>query len=373
MTHPDDPQPERASLDQVLATLADHALGRTGPVRWVVVRDEFLLRRLASLESPSGETGVLAGALVLVAVAAADLMHARPGHRVADVATAVDGVIPHEADLDPGAVLAAVAAPQGAGLVGVVVIPGEPGSLAAGARSHDAGGQDSQDSHADQSAAQLPGPLSSAGGVAYLDKYGTTIERGPHEGLIFVDHVGGSADLWIDASPATLWEIVTDIDLPTRFSTESLGATWVTEDRGVGAEFTGRNENAALGTWEVPCFVIAREEERSFGWATVSAADPGAQWWYDLKPETRETFETRETAEAPETPQTPATRDGTRLTHRFVIGPGRSGLNFALDANPDLESRIMRRRVDEHITNIRSTLAGLKALAEGLNPAEAGN
>jgi hypothetical protein len=46
------------------------------------------------------------------------------------------------------------------------------------------------------------------------------------------------------------------------------------------------------------------------------------------------------------------------------MGPGRSGINPAIDAMPEKESKILHRRLAEHRANMEATLAGIKALAE---------
>jgi hypothetical protein len=46
------------------------------------------------------------------------------------------------------------------------------------------------------------------------------------------------------------------------------------------------------------------------------------------------------------------------------MGPGRSGINPAIDAMPDKESKILHRRLGEHRSNMAATLAGIKELAE---------
>ena len=55
---------------------------------------------------------------------------------------------------------------------------------------------------------------------------------------------------------------------------------------------------------------------------------------------------------------------GTRLTQWMRMGPGRSGINPAIDAMPDKESKILHRRLGEHRANMEATLAVIKALAE---------
>ena len=43
------------------------------------------------------------------------------------------------------------------------------------------------------------------------------------------------------------------------------------------------------------------------------------------------------------------------------MGPARSGINLAIDAMPDKESKILHRRLAEHRANMEATLAGIKA------------
>jgi hypothetical protein len=46
------------------------------------------------------------------------------------------------------------------------------------------------------------------------------------------------------------------------------------------------------------------------------------------------------------------------------MGPARSGINLAIDAMPEKESKILHRRVAEHRANMEATLAGIKQLVE---------
>ena len=55
---------------------------------------------------------------------------------------------------------------------------------------------------------------------------------------------------------------------------------------------------------------------------------------------------------------------GTVLSQWMRMGPGRSGLNAALDAMPDKESKIIANRLREHRANMERTLNGIKTLAE---------
>ncbi len=185
-------------------------------------------------------------------------------------------------------------------------------------------------------------PRHPARAITYFDRFGTTFEHGPGEQLSFEDGPGVITETDIEAPPPVVWGLVTDINLPGRFSTEFLGADWASDARGVGAVFYGRNQHPALGEWSVPCFVDARDEPRTFGWRTSDPDNPGACWRFDLEARGR----------------------GTRLRFSYRIGPGPSGTSVAIANNPGKESRVLRRRLDEVQKNMQRTVAGIKQLAE---------
>lgn len=185
-------------------------------------------------------------------------------------------------------------------------------------------------------------PRHPARSITYFDRFGSTSRSGPGETLRFTDGPGLIAEIDIDAKSRTVWGLVTDIDLPARFSQEFLGADWEDDDRDVGATFHGRNHHEALGEWTVPCFVDVRDEGSSFGWCTSDAENPGARWRFDLEP----------------------LAGGTRLRFSYVIGPGPSGTSAAVARYPDKESRVLRRRLNEVEANMARTVEGIKQLAE---------
>ena len=171
-----------------------------------------------------------------------------------------------------------------------------------------------------------------------------TFRSGPSDPLRLGDEPGTWVEVLIDAPSPVVWALITDINLPARFSEEFLGAAWVSDGPpAVGAVFNGRNRHEALGEWETPAFVEVLDEGRSFGWATVDASNPGSRWRYDLTPQ-----------------------DGrTRLRYSVSIGPGPSGLSIAIEAMPDKEPRIIMRRLKEHHANMHRTVLGIRGLAEG--------
>jgi len=160
----------------------------------------------------------------------------------------------------------------------------------------------------------------------------------------FADGPTTSADVLIDASPEQVWAVVSDITVPVRFSTELIGAEWLDGATGPqeGARFIGRSSHQAVGEWETTSVVTVCEECRPLEWAVGDPAEPAATWRFTI-------------SESP---------TGTVLTQWMQIGPGRSGLNAALDAMPHKESRIIASRLREHRANMLRTLNGVKDLAE---------
>ena len=46
------------------------------------------------------------------------------------------------------------------------------------------------------------------------------------------------------------------------------------------------------------------------------------------------------------------------------MGPGRSGLDAIIESRPDLEPRIIERRIAEHRANMQRVVEGVKAMLE---------
>lgn len=152
-------------------------------------------------------------------------------------------------------------------------------------------------------------------------------------------------DVRVDASPSRVWELVTDINLPARFSEEFQGAEWVEPATGpaVGAQFRGHNKHPAIGEWATTPTVVSLEPEREFAYVVGDPDNPSAMWRFQLE----------------------ADGDGTRLAQWARLGPGPSGLTMAIERMPDREERIVERRLEEHRRNMTATVEGIKALAEG--------
>jgi len=150
----------------------------------------------------------------------------------------------------------------------------------------------------------------------------------------------------IAATPAVVWNLVSDIELSSRFSTEVSGANWLPGYDGpaLDARFVGHSAHDAIGRWTTTCIVTGFEDRRLFEWSVLGSDDDVSSIW-------RYTIDDL--------------GDGSvRLHFWFQMGPGRGGLNPAIDRMPDKEERIIARRLGEHEQNMQRVLAGVKELAE---------
>lgn len=152
-------------------------------------------------------------------------------------------------------------------------------------------------------------------------------------------------EILVHASIDLLWELVSDINLPARFSDEFRGAEWVDGGPRLGARFVGRNWHSALGEWETISFVNRYDAPYAFGWCVSDPEVPSSSWWFELEEEPT----------------------GVRLRQGGRMGPAPSGLSIAITAMPDKEERIVARRLSEFEANMRANLDGIKALAERLS------
>ena len=160
----------------------------------------------------------------------------------------------------------------------------------------------------------------------------------------FADRPEATSEVRIDAPPAAVWDICTDLPRMGEWSPENLGGAWLDGAAGpaVGARLRGRNRHPAVGEWETVSVVVECEPPRRFAWAVGDPEIPAAIWSFDLEPD----------------------GTGTRLRQRAVMGPGPSGTTAAIETMPDKEERIISRRVHEWEAGMGAVLAAIKAEAE---------
>lgn len=148
----------------------------------------------------------------------------------------------------------------------------------------------------------------------------------------------------IVGDPAVIWALLTDITLPARFSDELQSAEWTgdSDKVAVGSVFRGRSCDPDLGEWETESVVVEVEPERRWVWNVKGPAGVSATWGFELDPG----------------------RDAVRVRQWARMGPGPSGLTFAIEAMPEKEGRIVARRLEQWRRNIAANLAGIRALVE---------
>ena len=137
-----------------------------------------------------------------------------------------------------------------------------------------------------------------------------------------------------------VWALVTDVDLPARFSLEFEGGEWVDEP-GPGATFAGHNRIGDMA-WSTTCTVVDFRRGEAFTWVVGSLDEPVATWGYTLDE-----------------------RNGTVvLGMHATLGPGPSPPRVAAAADPEHAEEIIARRLRHWTKNMTATVEGVKALAE---------
>ena len=163
-------------------------------------------------------------------------------------------------------------------------------------------------------------------------------------GARYADMPTVEVSTWIEAPAEHVWRLVSDIGLMPGLSRELQSAEWLdgVSQPAVGARFLGRNKHDALGEWSTTSYVVQHDPCRVFAWAVQDPEQPSATWRFTLRP-------------GP---------GGTTLSQWVRLGPGRSGLSFAIDQMPDKEQKIVFVRMREFEESMTRTLAAIKALAE---------
>ncbi|MFD5818431.1 SRPBCC family protein [Streptomyces sp. NPDC127038] len=176
-------------------------------------------------------------------------------------------------------------------------------------------------------------------------------------GARYADQPTVEARTRIDAPPRRVWDLVSDIRLMPDLSGELQSVEWLdgVTAPAVGARFLGRSRHESLGEWETTSYVVECEPCRTFAWAVGDPERPSALWRFVL-----------EEAEGAE-----GAGGGTELTQWMRMGPGRSGLSFAIDRMPDKEQKIVFVRLREFERSMTDTLAAIRKLAESAEGAEA--
>ena len=177
--------------------------------------------------------------------------------------------------------------------------------------------------------------------ITWFDHWGHTNAL-PYHGDILAAQPGLTVEVDVDAPPQRLWELISDVTLPARYSDEFQGAEWLDGDSlRVGARFVGRN-SIGERQWETVSHVVACDSPRLFAWNVSDAENPSAQWRFELD----------------------RVGSSTRLRQCMTMGPGRSGTTSAMEQDPDNASQILAARRATLRRNMELTVQGIKQLAE---------
>jgi uncharacterized protein YndB with AHSA1/START domain len=148
----------------------------------------------------------------------------------------------------------------------------------------------------------------------------------------------------IAASAERVWQLVADIEVLASLSDELQSVQWldgVSAPR-LGARFIGRSSHPSLGEWTTTSFVVDFDPPRVFAWAVEDPDVPSATWRFSLLQD----------------------GGGVELTQWAQLGPGRSGLNLAIDQMPEKEEKIVFVRLREFERAMERNLAQIKLIAE---------
>ncbi len=146
-----------------------------------------------------------------------------------------------------------------------------------------------------------------------------------------------------DAPPADVWELVADPATPAAFSREFRRAEWVEghEGPGPGARWIGHNGRGET-TWQTECWTVAFDPPSRLAYEVHVEPEPLATWSFEL---------------------TDLGDGRTRLRHHVHLGPGRSGLTWAIRNDPDNEVELVANRLASLRRNMQAVVDGIAAKA----------
>ncbi len=89
-----------------------------------------------------------------------------------------------------------------------------------------------------------------------------------------------SASLWVPASPDAVYALVSDVTRTGQWSPTCVACRWLTDDRGVGAQFEGDNRTPER-EWTTTSTVTVADPGRRFEWAV---GEGYVQWGFTVEP-----------------------------------------------------------------------------------------
>ncbi len=144
----------------------------------------------------------------------------------------------------------------------------------------------------------------------------------------------------IAAPIGRVWELLVDVDLPSRFSREFQGGQWL-EEPGLGARFRGHNRIGDV-EWSTTCIVTEFRVGEAFTWVVESTEHPVAVWGYTLVDR----------------------GDDLLLRMHATLGPAQSPPRRLAASDPEHAEEIIAKRLGHWRKNMTATVEGIKALSE---------
>jgi len=142
------------------------------------------------------------------------------------------------------------------------------------------------------------------------------------------------ATIDIAAEPTAIYDLVADVTRMGEWSPECVSCVWLTDERGRGARFRGRNRRGTA-RWSTIAEVLVADRGQEFAFATLRRNRPATRWTYRFD----------------------AIDGGTRMTESFEA--------LYTPAVFDLVERLfIRDRQRQLEDGIERTLAAIKAAAE---------
>ena len=158
---------------------------------------------------------------------------------------------------------------------------------------------------------------------------------------------GASVEVSVEVTgtPPQIWDLVTDVTRIGEWSPECVDAWWSDaehESPTIGARFEGHNRYPGGFEATAQCVVTEASRADTFTWVVLDSDElvdrPGSTWSYQL---------------APSGPDT------TMVTHRFVHGPGMTGVRSGADSNPENAQQMVDARLALLRKNMTQTIEAI--------------
>jgi len=130
-----------------------------------------------------------------------------------------------------------------------------------------------------------------------------------------------------------VWALLSDVERMAGLGPEHVDAHWHGQERGVGAQFSGRNRRGD-DEWEVPCQVTECDRPTRFSWTVLEPDNPSSRWSYTLAKE----------------------GTGTLVVERFEHGTNYSFTRIWAEEHPAEASHVIRERAETLRADMMATL-----------------